>query len=199
LARAYRDGKLDLGGSCAQLANRDAFCKLKDQLYKKEWNVYAKKPFKGPQQVIDYFGRYTHRVAISNHRLLAMDDNGVTFLTKNGKTTTLSPLEFIRRFLLHVLPDGFVKIRHYGLMASSNATTNLELARNLLKDIAQSDTHSVEDEVDLETQKPSWQELLLSLTGLDLSVCPHCRKGRMIRRPLNWTAPCRASPITDTS
>jgi hypothetical protein len=94
--------------------------------------VYAKRPFGGAEQVIRYLGRYTHRVGLSNQRLVSMNDDGVTFRTKNGDTVTVPPQVFLRRFLQHVLPDGFVKIRHYGLMASTNATTKLQTARELL-------------------------------------------------------------------
>src|SRR5208283_5308146 len=129
LAAAYQEGKLDLSGSCAELAEPKAFAQLKDQLYKKKWVAYCKKPFAGPAQVFNYLGQYTHRVGISNHRLLDLSDNGVHFRTRGEGTATLAPDEFIQRFLQHVLPDGFVKIRHCGLMASSNATTKLEVAR----------------------------------------------------------------------
>jgi hypothetical protein len=98
--------------------------------------MYAKRPFGGPEQVIRYLGRYTHRVGISNQHLVRMDDDGITFRTKEGKTVTLLPEPFLARFLQHVLPDGFVKIRHYGLMASGNATTKLELARGRLTSAA---------------------------------------------------------------
>jgi len=114
LVRLYERGALDLGGECAPLAEPDAFQALKDRLYGKDWVVYAKPPFAGPEQVYRYLGRYTHRIAVSNGRLEAFDDSGVRFRTKHGKTVTLRPLEFIRRFLLHVLPEGFHKIRHYG-------------------------------------------------------------------------------------
>ena len=105
-----------------------------------EWVVYAKRPFAGPQAVLAYLSRYTHRVAISNSRLLAMNEHGVTFRWKDyrakGKTRhkamTLSPQEFMRRFLLHVLPGGFHRIRHYGLLANGNRRDNLALARELL-------------------------------------------------------------------
>ena len=105
-----------------------------------EWVVYAKRPFAGPKQVLEYLSRYTHRVAISNHRLLAFDDRGVTFRWKDyrakgrtrHKTMTLAAGEFIRRFLLHVLPTGFHRIRHYGLLANAGRKANLALARELL-------------------------------------------------------------------
>jgi hypothetical protein len=97
-----------------------AFDRLRDELFRKRWVAYAKRPFGGPEQVVRYLGRYTHRVGISNHRLVALDARGVTFRTKNGKTVTLDPVTFLDRFVEHVLPTGFVKIRHYGLLAPSN-------------------------------------------------------------------------------
>ncbi|HTP27539.1 MAG TPA: transposase, partial [Anaeromyxobacteraceae bacterium] len=133
LARAYEQGELDLGGACGDLADRESFRRFKDELYRKPWVVYAKRPFAGPQQVFKYLGRYTHRVAISNHRLISLYEDDVRFSTKDGRKITLSAEEFIRRFLLHVLPNGFVKIRHYGLLASSNVRTKLEAARRHLK------------------------------------------------------------------
>ena len=156
----------------------------------------------GARKVFDYLGRYTHRVAISNHRFLSMDEKGVTFVTKGSDTVTLPTQEFIRRFLLHVLPNGFVKIRHYGLMASSNATTKLEAARNLLADLEQPESESSTNDHDNEAEEasqPGWQALLLALTGVDLSICPRCRKGKMLRRPLRTAACPRAPLITDTS
>ena len=122
-------------------ASFQAGCSWLALLRKCEWVVYAKRPFAGPQAVLAYLSRYTHRVAISNSRLRAMDERGVTFGWKDyrakGKTRhkamTLSPQEFMRRFLLHVLPGGFHRIRHYGLLANSNRLDNLALARELLQ------------------------------------------------------------------
>jgi hypothetical protein len=133
LARARDDGVLDLGGSCAGLADPVAFAYLKNVLYTKDWVVYAKPPFGGPEHVYQYLGRYTHRVAISNQRCIAMDATSVRFATKDGRTATLKHHEFIRRFLLHILPRGFVKIRHFGLMAPGNIHTKLVTARRLLE------------------------------------------------------------------
>ena len=132
LAQLHERGMLDLGGECATLADPDVFRPLRQKLYGKDWVVYAKPPFAGPEQVYRYLGRYTHRIAISNARLEAFDEKGVRFATKHGKTVTLSPEEFIRRFLLHVLPEGFHKIRHYGLLAAGNLKSKLELARRAL-------------------------------------------------------------------
>jgi len=108
------------------------FERLCNQLQRKRSIVCAKPPFGGPQQVFRYLGRYTHPVGLSNHRLVSFDARGVTFRTRGSNTVTLAPDEFLRRFLLHVLPKRFVKIRHHGLMAASNVSTRLEMARYLL-------------------------------------------------------------------
>jgi hypothetical protein len=144
LQRLHDGGKLSFFGEHAALANAESFKAWLAPMRKCEWVVYAKRPFAGPQAVLAYLSRYTHRVAISNSRLLAMDERGVTFRWKDyrankghsGKTRhkamTLSPPEFMRRFLLHVLPGGFHRIRHYGLLANGHRRDNLALARELL-------------------------------------------------------------------
>ena len=145
LQRLHDSGALRFFGEHAALAEAAAFRTWLAPLRKCEWVVYAKRPFAGPQAVLAYLSRYTHRVAISNSRLLAMDERGVTFRWKDyrakdgakGKTRhkamTLSPHEFMRRFLLHVLPGGFHRIRHYGLLANGHRRDNLALARELLQ------------------------------------------------------------------
>lgn len=148
LQRLHDGGKLNFFGVHAGLADPQAFKAWLAPLRKIEWVVYAKKPFAGPAAVLAYLSRYTHRVAISNSRLIAMDERGVTFKWKdyrvkesakggtNGKTRhktmSLAPEEFMRRFLLHVLPGGFHRIRHYGLLANGSRKTSLPLARELL-------------------------------------------------------------------
>jgi Putative transposase/Transposase zinc-binding domain len=140
LQRLHDSSALRFFGEHAALADAAAFKDWLAPLRKCEWVVYAKRPFAGPQAVLAYLSRYTHRVAISNSRLLAMDERGVTFRWKDyrakGKTRhkamTLGPQEFMRRFLLHVLPGGFHRIRHYGLLANSTRRDNLALARKLL-------------------------------------------------------------------
>ncbi|MCP3956611.1 MAG: hypothetical protein GY719_02035 [bacterium] len=180
-----QQGKLDLSslGEPAQAAG--AFDQMIDTLYGKQWVVYAKRPFGGPEAVFEYLGRYTHRVAISNARLIDFDDGQVTFATKNGRKVTVTAKSFIRRFLLHVLPKGFVKIRHYGLLSPSHATTTLEQAR---AEIEASATASQQDPEDTETieageqgeqgEQPlpglEWTELLRHLTGRDITACPRC-------------------------
>ncbi len=141
LQRLHDAGTLRFFGEHAALAEPATFKAWLAPLRRCEWVVYAKRPFAGPQAVLAYLSRYTHRVAISNSRLLAVDERGVTFRWKDyrakGKTRhkamTLSPQEFMRRFLLHVLPSGFHRIRHYGLLANSNRRDDLALARKLLQ------------------------------------------------------------------
>jgi len=144
LVARHRAGQLKFFGEHAGLADAKAFIRWLAPLRRCEWVVYAKRPFAGPQAVLAYLSRYTHRVAISNSRLLAMDDRGITFRwkdyrVKNGtpgktrhKTMTLSADEFMRRFLLHVLPTGFHRIRHYGLLANGCHKASIALARTLL-------------------------------------------------------------------
>lgn len=173
-ARLYDRGELDLVGPCAELAALSHFNDLKDRLYRKEWVVYAKRPFGGPEHVFQYLGRYTHRVGLSNQRLVSFDGHDVCFRTKHGNTTTIDAVEFVRRFLLHVLPTGFVKIRHFGLAAAA-ATAKLEVARQCLLDQA---VHPPSASIQ---SPPTWQELLLVLTGIDVQVCPACG-GRSVER-----------------
>ena len=140
LAVAHEADRLMFFGDHAALADRATFAAFLAPLRKAEWVVYAKKPFGGPQAVLAYLSRYTHRVAISNRRLISANDTGVTFRWKDYriegharyKTMTLPIHEFIRRFLMHVLPKGFHRIRHYGLFANGNRAENVALARKLL-------------------------------------------------------------------
>jgi predicted Zn-ribbon and HTH transcriptional regulator len=142
----------------------------------KSWVVYAKKPFGSPQTVLDYLGRYTHRVALSNERILSVQNGQVTLSyrdRKDGNRKTTIPLnaqEFIRRFLLHVLPDGFMRIRHFGFLANRSKKQALAQCRRLLK---------IEAALP-ETPKESAKDLLLRITGIDLSRCPSCHRGTMI-------------------
>jgi len=140
LLALHRDGRLQFFGEHAGLTEARAFAEWLAPLRRCEWVVYAKRPFARPEAVLAYLSRYTHRVAISNSRLIALDERGVSFRWKDyrtkgctrHKTMTLAPGEFMRRFLLHVLPAGFHRIRHYGLLANGNRTSSLALARELL-------------------------------------------------------------------
>jgi predicted RNA-binding Zn-ribbon protein involved in translation (DUF1610 family) len=160
LERAHRLGQLQFFGELAALANARAFTDWLTPMRKCEWVVYAKRPFAGPEAVLAYLSRYTHRVAISNSRLVAMDEHAVTFRWKDyrakgqtrHKTMTLDADEFMRRFLLHVLPSGFHRIRYYGLLANGNRTTCLARIRDLLLQqanaVAQTSTIDLEPEAD---------------------------------------------------
>jgi hypothetical protein len=189
LTAAYRKHELEFGGSTQPLGDAVAFQCFVDALHRIEWVVYAKRPFGGPQQVFRYLGRYTHRVGLSNARLQCIDANGVRFATKEGRTITLPAHTFIRRFLLHVLPAGFVKIRHYGLLAAGNATTQLNHARELLQSSVAPD-HLVP----IGVGALGWQAQLLQLTGINLTQCPRCPHGRMIRHVVS---PARSPRRTD--
>jgi Putative transposase/Transposase zinc-binding domain len=145
LKAAHAEGRLAFFGEHAGLADRAAFKAYLQPLYDTSWHVYAKRPFAGPEQVLAYLARYTHRVAISNKRLVGIDEKGVTFAYKDYriegpgryKTMTVAPDEFIRRFMLHVLPKGFHRIRHYGLLATSRTkAATIERARELIRQAA---------------------------------------------------------------
>jgi hypothetical protein len=193
LRRLHREGRLDLDGPCRPLADPAAFARLIDTLYRTDWVVYSKPPFAGPDQVYRYLGRYTHRVGLSNQRLQVINERAVRFATKGGKSISLEPHEFIRRFLLHVLPPRFVKIRHFGLHAPSNATTKLEHAKKLLVVVRPVPSA-------LPPRQRTWQELLASLTGLDPLLCPRCG-ARLIQLPLPRSPIVIPAPtaILDTS
>jgi Putative transposase len=140
LLAAHQAGQLQFFKQYAHLAEPKAFARYLAPLRRRKWYVYAKRPFGGPEAVLAYLSRYTHRVAISNRRLIALDENGVTFNYKDYrgdgqaryKVMTLATSEFIRRFLSHVLPKGFHRIRYYGLLAKSSCAENLARARELL-------------------------------------------------------------------
>jgi hypothetical protein len=189
--RAYRSGRLKCIGECEVLQTREKFQRLLDRLYTKGWVVYAKQPFGGPEQVLTYLGRYTHRVAISNHRLVSMCRSAgtVSFRWRDyrdaskEKVMTLDAFEFIRRFLLHVLPDGFCKIRYYGILSSKKRTKSLPQCRALL---------GVPERAE-ESEPKTWEEVLLEITGIDVRQCPKCHTGhmRMDRRlePIHHAGP----------
>ncbi|MBN2287108.1 MAG: IS91 family transposase [Tissierellales bacterium] len=160
-----------------------SFKQLKNELYKKKWVVYCKEPFSGAESVLEYLGRYVYRVAISNRRLVKMENDRVVFTWRDyrddkKKVMSLDAFEFIRRFLLHVLPEGFFKIRYYGILASRNLKTKLKKCKEILQVRM---TRTIE--------KIGWVELFFKLTGIDLTVCPQCKTGRMVRLPLNHSPP----------
>ena len=162
LIALHQAGRLGFYGSMAPLAERRAFLRHLSPVRKKRWVVYAKPPFAGPEAVLAYLSRYTHRVAISNSRLLRFDEDGVTLRYKDYRRSgadrqqvmTLSPDEFIRRFLLHALPRGFHRIRHYGLLASGTRKDNLERARALLNVAPLPDDDAMEEPADVRPPCP---------------------------------------------
>jgi hypothetical protein len=178
LAKMHDQRRLDLPDD---LKRPGAFARLRRTLYTKHWNVYAKRPFAGPDKIFAYLGRYTHRVAISNHRILDVTPDRVSISTRDGGTATMTPQVFIRRFLQHVLPKGFFKIRHYGLAASAHVHTLLATAQRLL---GATDPPADADPHPHTTDSDDWQRLLLALTGIDLRVCPACGSTRIHRKRL---------------
>lgn len=181
LRRDYALGKLRLVGPAAALADPERFRLVAGKLARKRWVVYCKPPFGDRDQVFRYLGRYTHRVGLSNQRLVSMDERGVTFRTRGQARVTVTPEEFLRRFVLHVLPKGFVKIRHHGLFAPGNVATKLAAARALL------DTSPPAPDADSTpvAAPRDFRELLLALTGLDLRRCSRCGARAVERRPLD--------------
>lgn len=177
LSQAFDDGRLEFYGSIEGLASSEAFSRLLARACQTEWVVYAKRPFAGPAQVLDYLGQYTHRVAISNSRLLKLEAGRVTFSWRDYsagnavKVMELEASEFIRRFLLHILPQRFQRIRYYGLFGNRHRKAKLALCRSSL---GQGD--SVESEPQ---QSRDWKKRYQLLTGVDIDICPVCQKGRM--------------------
>jgi Putative transposase/Transposase zinc-binding domain len=189
LDRAYRCGQLQFFGEYADLSEAGNFAAWLAPMRKIEWVVYAKRPFAGPAAVLAYLSRYTHRVAISNSRLVALDERGVTFRWKDyrahgptrHKTMTLGVDEFMRRFLLHVLPSGFHRIRHYGLIANGERKGNLVKARGLLNVAADDRMQGNGADVPAASVAPTF-------------VCPDCGAPMRIIETLVRGQPIRAPP-----
>lgn len=177
---AYDAATLCLEGSLAPLRDRSTWARALAVLRQTEWVVYAKRPFAGPQQVLDYVGRYTHRVAISNDRLLDIDNAEVRFTYKDyradpsPKTMTLAASEFIRRFLLHVLPAGFHRIRYYGFLGARHRREKLARCRQLLGASTSAPTHGAP------SAATDYRDRVEALTGISLRLCPACHHGEMI-------------------
>ncbi len=195
LEQAFERGELEFHATMEHGSTRLAFARLLDSLRRIEWVVYAKQPFGGPAQVLDYLGRYTHRVAISNHRLLGIEDGKVVFSWRDyrhqhqARTMTLEADEFIRRFLLHVLPDGFVRLRHYGLLSNGQREKKLARCRQLL---GAPSTGTPQPE------RRDWKTRYQALTGELIDLCPQCRVGRLLRVEILPPASCwRAALLTD--
>ena len=178
LKQLYQEGQLSLTGGADKLRDPFEFLNLLDRLYQKSWWVYNKPPFGGPEQVLKYLARYTHRVAISNHRLVAVADGKVTFTYKdysqNGRRRemTLPAEEFIRRFLLHILPHRFVRIRYYGLFANRHRDRQLERCRALLSAAPPAPGSSSEERED-------WESVYQRVTGKDPTLCAECEHGHL--------------------
>jgi hypothetical protein len=176
LRAAFADGELRFSGALAAVAAPASFTAHIDTLAQIDWVVFAKPPFAGPEQVLGYLGRYTHRVAIANSRLVGLDDGKVSFRWKdyrqdgNTKVMTLSADEFIRRFLQHTVPDGFHRIRHIGFLANCHRSKKLALCRDLLAAPPPPDA----------PLPRRWQDRLRDLTGQAIDVCPCCG-GQMLR------------------
>jgi hypothetical protein len=194
LQAAFDTRKLQFFSSLERLRDPRAFAQYLAPLRQAEWVVYAKPPFGGPEQVLNYLGRYTHRVAISNNRLLDINHGKVTFRWKDyrhhdqQKTMTLAADEFIRRFLLHVLPDGFQRIRYYGFLGNRYRQTRLALCRQLL---------GVGIAPVTREDKPDYRDLYEKLTGQSLRDCPVCHRGHMVRVTI-LPASGRAPPLVNT-
>jgi predicted Zn-ribbon and HTH transcriptional regulator len=189
LQKSFDQNKLLFVGQIVPLAEADAFNGLMNGLRKKPWVVYAKKPFGSPAHVLDYLGRYTHRVALSNNRICSVHNGEVTFAYRDRKNQdrrklmTLDAEEFIRRFLLHVIPKGFMRVRHYGFLANHSKDC-LSKCRQL---------------IGLTPAPPpppqrSTEELMLALMGIDIHRCPLCQKGTLV-----WVSQLAASPPWDSS
>lgn len=185
LRRLQRNGLIMSPG---ELEEPEAFERLMARVAKARWVVYAKRPFRRIEHVLGYLGRYTHRVAISNGRLVNVTASTVTFRTKEGKTHSVTPVEFLRRFIQHVLPDGFKKIRHYGLYASS-ADGTLAMARARLGS-------GVRLSPTTPSPAPTWQQLLRELTGRDVDRCLRCG-GAIERTAIERSA--RGPPLPETA
>ena len=176
LEKAFANGELNFFSAHRHLHEPAAFRRHLAPVRDTEWVVYAKRPFAGPAQVLDYVGRYTHRVAISNNRLVSMDEGKVHFRWKdyrNGnkqKTMSLQAGEFIRRFMIHVLPDGFHRIRYYGFLGNCHRARKLELCRELLRMAPAAPAEPPAD----------YRDRYEALTGSALHQCPHCRTGMMV-------------------
>lgn len=190
LEKAHAKGELEFPGNTAKYATDEGFSELIKALRAKDWVVFSKRPFAGPQDVLDYIGRYTHRVAISNNRIVDVKDGKVTFTYRDRKNEnalrlmTLDAVEFIRRFLLHVLPDGFMKIRHFGFLSNRHKKQNVQRCRELLGDNSPMP----------ERIKKTPKELMLEVADIDITRCPCCREGNMTII-LEMPYPSRRSPM----
>ena len=195
LEKAFNAGTLQFFSALEPLRTQPAFLRYLAPARKTEWVVYAKPPFAGPDEVLKYAARYTHRVAISNDRLLGLDDNKIQFRWKDYrddnryKTMTLAAEEFIRRFLVHVLPEGFQRIRYYGFLGNSCRKQKLARCRELLK---------MPPPPEPDHTNKDYRDRYEELTGKSLKTCPACQRGQMV--VIEVLKPfLEQPPITDTS
>lgn len=176
LNKLYLNNKLTFPKSISELNSRNIFNEFKDSLYKKEWIVYSKAPFSSAEYVLQYLGRYTHRVAISDNRIIKVDENNVSFRWRDYKDNnkqklmTLKANEFIRRFTMHILPDRFVKIRHYGILGNRNKKLKFKRCLEIFRIKPRDD------------EKLSSAELFFKLTGIKIGMCKVCEKGNLIEK-----------------
>ena len=195
LGQAWARGELTPPADGAADAAAEGFASLVQRLRTIDWVVYAKRPFAGPEQVLDYLGRYTHRVAISNHRIIDVDDSRVSFTYRDRRrdneqrTATLDAHTFIARFLLHILPDGFMRIRHYGLLANRCKTECLRRCRIHLGQPADPPARP----------KLTVAQWLKRLLDIDVNRCPACGKGPLLRTELPPQTAAYPEPTMDTS
>jgi Putative transposase/Transposase zinc-binding domain len=189
LKKSFDDEDLIFPGGIAHLKDPRIFEVFRRQFYHKKWVVYCKPPFDGAEGVLQYLGRYTHRIAISNNRILTLHDGEVCFRWRDysdgdrQKTMTVTAHEFIRRFLLHVLPHRYVRIRHFGLLSNRNRKDDISVCRMLL-DSGKTTTREKD-------KQETWQEQLLRICGIDVTTCPVCKNGRMLTVEL--LPPCRCN------
>ncbi len=189
LKKAYRNGELIFPGNTSVFKSDQEFNRLMESLSAVKWIAYAKRPFAGPEQALEYLGRYTHRVAISNNRIISIDNDEVIFIYRDRKrknqtrTMSLPADEFVRRFLLHVLPKGFMKIRYCGFLANTNKKQTIPLIRRLINSKAELP----------EKTNETIEDMMLRLTGTDITCCPECGKGKM-RRIKNFPNQSEYSP-----
>jgi hypothetical protein len=190
LEKAHRKNQLSFHGRAARYRDENQFMELLSVLWDTQWITYAKQPFGGPAQVLEYLGRYTHRVAITNNRIIAIEDGSVRFSYRDRsddnkeKELTVGADEFIRRFLLHVLPCGFTKIRYYGFLAHANKKACIALIRRLIG-VPIAYAQKVEESV---------QQMMLRLTGVDICCCPQCGEGTLV-----YVRPIARAAYDDTS
>jgi hypothetical protein len=195
--KAYHNNKLSLLKDVEYLKEKYFFQCFLDKLHNKKWVVYCKPPFSSPEHVLEYLGRYTHRVALSNNRIVKAEDGLVTFKWRDYKDNnkqklmTVTAEEFIRRFLMHILPDKFVKIRHYGILSNRNRNSKLKLCKGL--------TGMAFKKKSISLSKLSATEIFKRLTGIDFNKCPQCKNGTMMTTQTLYPRNCSPPGVRKTA